>query len=316
MNKTANTRLIGLFILGALTLAVALTLAFGGGNYFGKVRQYAIYFEGSVTGLNNGAAVRLKGVSIGRVNDILVQYDMENKRVLTPVLVEIDLEKVMETYGNHRHHHPDIGELIDLGLRARLSMLSMVTGQLYVDLNFIPEQPIQLTGAQFLDLPEIPTIPSSKEEIEKTLNHVASEVQGMPLKDTVETLRNSLKQIEYLLAKPETAASIDNLNQTLQDLHHLVRHLDSKVDRTTQEGQALLTLLNQRLPTLLESSNQTLTTANTALTSMTSFVEPGSGLNETLHELREAARSLRLLSESLERNPDSLIFGRRQKDPD
>lgn len=309
MNKTANTRLIGLFVLGALSLAVALTLAFGGGNHFGKVRQYVIHFDGSVTGLNTGAAVRLKGVGIGRVTDILVQYDMQNRQVLTPVLVEIDLDKVMETSGNHTHHHPDISELITLGLRARLSVLSMVTGQLYVDLNFLPQQPVRLTGSQLLDLPEIPTLPSSKEELENTLHHVASEIQEMPLKDTMEAMRDTLKRVEHLLAKPETAASIDNLNQTLLDLQHLVRHLDSKVDRTSREGQALLTLLNQRLPPLLDSGSK-------AMNSIETFIEPGSELADTLHEFRGAAHSLHQLTESLERNPDSLLFGRRQKESD
>ena len=348
MSQPADARLIGLFVLGALALAVVLVLAFGGGGYFGKVQKYTAYFEGSVNGLNVGAAVKLKGVSIGRVKDVLVQYDMEHNRVLTPVVLEIDMEKVMATYDSQstRHHHPALKDLIDRGLRARLSLHSLVTGQLYVDINFLPDQPGNLVGEQSLGLPEIPTVVSSKEEIEKTLQQLASEVRDMPLKETVEAMHDAIRRVEHLLAKPETSASIDNLNQTLKDLQHLVRHLDGKVDTLTgvfdrtakdgqtlinnlnqrlpnlldptakamQDGQTLMKHLNQRLPPLLDSTEKAMGAANGALSSVESLTEPGSELSNALRDISEAARSLRALADSLERNPDNLLFGRKKQD--
>lgn len=329
MSKPTNTRLIGLFVLGALALAVALTLIFGGGGYFGGARKYVAYFEGSVNGLNVGAPVKLKGVTIGRVSDVLVQYDLEHNRVQTPVVAEIDLGKVFETRdGQPARHRPTLQELVDRGLRARLSVQSLVTNQLYVDVNFLPDKPVRLVGGQDLGLPEIPTLPSSKDEIENTVRDVVSEFRELPLKETVEALLGSLRKIEQLLSAPETQASIVNLNQALEDLRGLIRHVDTKVDGlskglegTARESQVLLKTLNGRMGPLLDSTNKalgsvaetfahakgTLGTMNDAVEGMT---DPDSELSTALRDLSEAARSVRALAESLERNPEALLYGR------
>jgi paraquat-inducible protein B len=329
MSKPTNTRLIGLFVLGALVLAVALTLIFGGGSYFGAARKYVAYFEGSVNGLNVGAPVKLKGVTIGRVSDVLVQYDLEHNRVLTPVIAEIDLGKIFETRDSQpAKRRPTLQELVDRGLRARLSVQSLVTNQLYVDLSFLPERPVRRVGSGNLGLPEIPTLPSSKEEIENTVQEVVSELRELPIKETVEATLGSLRKVEQLLSAPETRASIVNLNRTLEDLQRLIRHTDAKVDGlsqglegTARESQALLKTLNGRMGPLLDSTNKALGSVNETFThakgtlgTMNNAVEgltdPDSELSTALRDLSEAARSIRALAESLERNPESLIYGR------
>lgn len=346
MNPSSNTRLIGLFALGGLLLAVVLLLMFGGGNYFSKVQRYVVYFEGSVNGLNTGAAVKLRGVSIGRVNDVLVQYDVEHSRVLTPVIAEIDLEKVMETYGDEpgRHEHPTLRDLIDRGLRARLALQSLVTNQLYVDIDFIPDHPGHLVGANTLRLPEIPTVPSSKDEIEKTVQKLATEVRELPLQEAVEAALGVMRRADQLLAKPETGASIDNLNRTLEDLQRLLRHLDAKVDGMTgnldqtahdvqqlvrrldgtvgtlstalegmtRDGRVLLGHLNTQVPPLLGTATDSLRQAQDTLSSMEALTEPDAELSRALRDMSEAARSIRRLADTLERNPDTLLYGRKE----
>lgn len=325
MSKSADTRLIGLFVLGALALAVALLLILGGGRYFTSAKKYVAYFQGSVNGLNVGAPVKLKGVSIGRVTDILVQYDMEHNRVLTPVIVQIDLRKIMDVREDHRAPHPPtLPELIDRGLRARLSLQSLVTSQLYVDVNFYPERPVQLVEAKEINLPEIPTIPSGKEEIEDTIQKTLSEVRELPIKETVEAMLHSLRQIEHLLAAPETQASIGNLNRTLEDLQHLIRHVDGRVDtlsrdldETVRDSRALVKTLNGRMLPLLDAMEKSLgavtdtfTHAKGTLSAVEDFGQPDSELNTALRDFSKAARSVRTLADYLERNPQALIFGK------
>lgn len=329
MNTPADTRLIGLFVIGALALAVTLTLVFSGG-YLSNEHKYVAYFEGSVNGLNVGAMVKLKGVTIGRVSDVLVQYDMEENRVLTPVVTEIDLDKVMKTFGSSssRHQHPGLQELIDRGLRARLSLQSLVTSQLYVDINFLPDRPGHFAGGKYLDLPEIPTVASSKDEIEKTLQQLATDVRDMPIKQTVEATLKTIQHVEHLLAKPETDATINNLNQTLADLSHLIRHLDTKVDSlsgdldgTARQGQTLMKTLNARLPGLLNAAEQSLSAVTTSfnsakgtLSAVESLAEPDAALNTALHDISDAARGVRTLAETLDRHPDMLLYGRKKQE--
>ncbi len=312
MSHAVSARLIGLFTLGAMILATALILTFGGGNAFSKIPRYVVYFEGSVNGLNNGAAVKLKGVTIGRVNEVLVQYDAEHNRVLTPVIAEIDLKKVMETHGHDdKHDHPDLKALIDRGLRARLSLTSLVTNQLYVEIDFMPDRPLKLMGSEALDLPEIPAVPSSKDDIEKTVQHLSHEVQDLPLKETVDATLGAIRHLDKLLTKPETSASVDNLNQTLIDLQRLLKRLDGM----TQDSQVLVKQLNQEIPPLLSTATDTLKEAKSALSSVAALTEPDAELQRTLHDLSDAAKAIRRLADAIERHPDALLIGRDQAEP-
>lgn len=332
MSQPANTRLIGLFVLGALALGIAITLIFGGGSYFGSARKYVAYFEGSVNGLSVGAPVKLKGVAIGRVSDVLVQYDLEHNRVLTPVIAEIDLGKVFETRDSRpAKRRPTLDELVDRGLRARLSVQSLVTNQLYVDVNFLPDKPVRLVGSENLGLPEIPTLPSSKDELENTVQEMVAKVRELPLKETVEATLGSLRKIEQLLSAPETQASIVNVNKTLEDLQRLIRHVDAKVDGlsqgiegTARESQALLKTLNGRMGPLLDSTHQALGSINETFTqakgtlgtvnnAMEGITDPDAELGTALRELSDAARSIRALAETLERHPETLIYGRERQ---
>lgn len=322
-----STRLIGLFVLGALALAVTLTLLFARGHFLSPARQYVAYFQGSVNGLNVGALVKLKGVAIGRVTDIRVQYDLAHNRVLTPVIAEIDLGKITDIDTAQHAAQANLQELIDRGLRARLSQTSLVTGQLYLDLNFFPDRPVMLVGAD-PELPELPTIPSGKEEIEDGLREVVTEVRDLPLKETFAATLNSVRRIEQLLAAPETQASIGHLNRSLEDIGHLVRHVDGKVDGlagrvdgTLQDSQMLIHTLNDRLAPALTALERTLTAttatateAQGTLASLRDIAEPESELNRALREVAAAARAVRFLADSLERHPEALLQGRRNSD--
>jgi paraquat-inducible protein B len=329
MKKPASPQLIGLFVLGALALAVILVLTFGGGHYFTRAQKYVAYFQGSVNGLNVGAMVKLKGVPIGRVTDILVQYDLEHNRVLTPVIAEINLGKVMDLRENHpAAHAPTLQELIDRGLRARLSPQSLVTGQLYMDVNFYPERPVQLVGAANVGLPEIPTIPSGREEIEDTLQDALTEFRELPIKETFEATLRSVRHIEQLLAAPETRASIGNLNRTLEELRHLVNHVDGKVDGlarnldgTVKDSHALMQTLNGRMAPLLAAMEKTLISATDtfaqakgALAAVEDYGDRDSELNSALRDVSEAARSVKVLADTLERNPEALLYGRKGRE--
>lgn len=344
MDNRLDVRIIGLFVLGGLALATVLVLMFGGGYYFSHVQRFVAYFPGSVNGLNSGAPVKLRGVSIGRVDNVLVQYDLDQNRVLTPVVLEIDLEKVMETRGQKPGHaHPGLGELIERGLRAKLALQSLVTNQLYVDIDFLPGQPAVLVGQKSFRWPEIPTVTSSKDEIEKTVQQVVREVRELPLKDTVEAALGAIRRVDSLLAKPETDAAIVNLNRTLLDLQQLLRHVDGKVDNLSgnvdqtarearqlvkrldqsaatlttavdglaRDGRVLVNHLNAGVPDLLGNANDSLKQARATLSTLEGMTQPDAELSTALRDMSEAARAIRRLADTLERHPDNLLYGRR-----
>ena len=122
MSQKANPTLIGAFVLGALVLVVVGALLFGKGLFFAPKReQFVIYFPDSVNGLNVGAPVKVKGVTVGTVRDVRVQYDVENARLLTPVITDFEPERVTDIGRQKRPEGPPQTQaLIERGLRAQL----------------------------------------------------------------------------------------------------------------------------------------------------------------------------------------------------
>lgn len=327
MSQKANPTLIGAFVLGALVLLVGGVLLFGKGLFFApKRQQFVIYFPNSVNGLNVGAPVKVKGVTVGTVTDVRVQYDVENARLLTPVIIDFEPERVTDIGRQKRPEVPQTQVLIERGLRAQLQMQSLVTGQLYVEANFFPDTPVRLVGGETLGLPEIPSIPSTGEEIKGTVEEVIAEFRQLPLRETFDAILVTVKHIEQVVAAPEVAASIRELHGTLGEIRGLVAHLDAKVDpmanaleMALSDTRILLRSASDQLVPTVNRAEQTfaaLTQAAEKAQSALATVENSVGrqnpaIDDAMEELTDAAQSIRVLSEYLQRQPQSILFGKR-----
>jgi paraquat-inducible protein B len=327
MSQKANPTLIGGFVLGALVLLVGGVLLFGKGFFFApKRQQFVIYFPDSVNGLNVGAPVKLKGVTVGTVTDVRVQYDVENARLLTPVIIDFEPERVTDIGRQKLPEVPETQALIERGLRAQLQMQSLVTGQLYVEANFFPDTPVRLVGGETLGLPEIPSIPSTGEEIKGTVEEVIAEFRRLPLRETFDAILATVKHIEQVIATPEMAGSIRELHGTLGEIRKLVAHLDAKVDpmattleKTLGDTRMLVRSASDQLVPMVNRAEQAfaaLTQAAEKAKSALATVENSVGrqnpaIDDAMEELIGAAQSIRVLSEYLQRQPQSLLFGKR-----
>lgn len=328
MSQKANPTLIGGFVLGALVLLVGGVLLFGKGLFFApKRQQFVIYFPDSVNGLNVGAPVKVKGVTVGTVRDVRVQYDVENARLLTPVIIDFEPERVTDIGRQKRPEGPPQTQaLIERGLRAQLQLQSLVTGQLYVEANFLPNTPVRLVGGEAMGLPEIPSIPSTGEEIKGTVEEVIAELRRLPLRETFDAILATVKHIEQVVAAPEVAASIRELHGTLGEIRGLVTHLNAKVDpmattleTTLSDTRMLLRSASDQLVPMANRAEQAfaaLTQAAAKAQSALATVESSVGrqnpaIDDAMEELTDAAQSIRVLSEYLQRQPQSLLFGKR-----
>src|SRR5512147_2002724 len=94
MSKQANPKLIGGFVLGAIALLVAGLLVFGSGKFFTRRLPVAMYFEGSVSGLDVGAPISFRGVKVGEVTKVFLRYDPSANSLVIPVLAELTPERV------------------------------------------------------------------------------------------------------------------------------------------------------------------------------------------------------------------------------
>ena len=331
MSKQANKTIIGAFVLGAIALVVSGVLMFGSGKLLRDLETYVLYFEGSVKGLNIGSHVLFRGVKVGSVTDIVLQYNPEDLTVYIPVVIEVERDR-FKSVTDKKRKKAQIRELIDRGLRAQLQLQSMVTGQLMVNLDFYPDEPIIMVSRENGRYPEIPAIPSDLQKITKT-------IENLPLDKIFNKLSESLDGIEKIVNSPDLQGSIASLKKALDSADTLLVNINRKIDplvsniESTSDAarsamvQAEKTLameegvpgeLASSIKETLASTRTTLGEAEQSLISVKDIIDEDSPvvyeLNKTLEDLSSAARSLRMLTDYLSRQPESLIMGEdRQK---
>lgn len=290
--------LIGSFVAGALLLAVAALVVFGSGRFFQETDRWVVYFDGSVNGLGVGSAVKFRGVPIGQVTGIQMISYTDRAMALIPVYLETYPESI-HVLGPEVDREQRLQDLISGGLRARLEWESLVTGQLYVALDFYPDTPVLFRGPDRVrdaDTVEIPTLPSNMQVIENTLREAMDAIRKLPLKEIADNLSTAVAGLNELVNDPELRAAVGELRGALGE----IRELASKT--------------NRQLGPLLAEARSTLEGADEAAQSLKALVAPESPLqyqlSEALREVSNAARSVRALADQLDRQPDSLIFGR------
>ncbi len=168
MARQARKTVIGGFVVGAVALAAVAILVFGSGKFFQKRLMLVMFFDGSITGLSIGSPVKFRGVRVGQVTKIAAVFDPKDVSITIPVYIEVDpkslivsgSEDAWSALSTNKFYEP----LLEKGLKARLDIESLITGQLYINMDFYPDRATRLLG---LDprYPEIPTIPSLQDQI-------------------------------------------------------------------------------------------------------------------------------------------------------
>jgi paraquat-inducible protein B len=308
MSRKANPTWIGAFVLGAVALAVAAVLILGSGRLFTERQTYILYFDDAVTGLSVGAPVIYQGVQIGTVTSVNAVIDFERDAVEVPVTIELVGGRV-QVRGASVGGGRAVQREIERGLRARLKSQSLITGQLYVDLDYHPDKPAEFKHIA-PEPPEIPTIPTELAELRRTFESLVQRVQALPLEDLVGSITSATEGVDRLVNKPELGDAIDQLDGTLAELRRTAATLRKEVGPIGESTRAMVEDARgaiERLDVALEDLDATLTDART-------LVQPGSPVQyqllSTLGELEQAARSVRGLADELSSQPDSILFGK------
>ncbi len=324
MSKQANPKVIGGFVVGAVALVVAGLLIFGSGKFFTERNPFVMDFEGAVNGLQVGAPVTFQGVPIGTVTDIKANFTPESFKMRIPVFIEITPESITVS-GERPGSGTALKELVARGLRAQLQLQSMVTGLLFVQLDFFPDTP---PAEARLDpdtgLIEVPTIPTTFQEVTETVRNALETLGKMPLEEIVTDLQETLQGISRLVNSPEVMAVARSLDKTLTDVDKLVRDVNERVGPATSsftetmgDISKMARNVDSRIGPLVSSLENTVVAARAALEQTRetlSVVAPGSPLGykliKTLEEMTAAARSLRVLADYLDRHPNAVVFGK------
>jgi paraquat-inducible protein B len=218
--------------------------------------KFLLYFDGTVRGLEPDAPVEFRGIKMGRVVSVDLEFDEDSQEFHLPVLIELEPERFDMGFSEltEVEHRSINEELVARGLRAQLKTGNILTGMLYVDLEFFPdakEEKIRyVEGMEVL-----PTVPTSIQEITRN----------------VTAILNKVKEVPFDKIGADMARAIANLDKTMLQADETLKTIDKMFAEDSPISEELKT---------------------------------------SLRELADAARSLRILADYIERHPEALLRGK------
>lgn len=322
MSKTASKTTIGAFVAGALVLLFVAIAVFGSGRLFQSTTRYVLFFDSSIKGLSIGSPVMFRGVPVGRVTEIQLAGSLQELIFQTPVFIELN-DKAERSFAGTEStlsREESLNRLIAHGLRASLANQSLLTGQLMVELNFYPQNELPSVidrSKRYQGILEIPTIPSK-------LDDIMQKAFKLPYERITANILNITEELDKLLQSPDvqqlphkTTLLLDRLEtltvsmeETLREIRtlkepyaRLASTMERRVDTTLDEATRFL----RTVDSLASETRRTMTDARAVLNQNSPTVLE---LNQAIREITNAARAIRILANTLERNPESLLRGK------
>jgi paraquat-inducible protein B len=319
MSEKPHTVAIGAFVIGAILIAITIVI-FALGSGFGQQREKVVMvFEGSVKGLVIGAPVTLRGVQIGQVTHLELRLDADSIELILVVEAEIN-EKNIRRLGNNPEDVTD--ELIARGLRAQLKTQSLLTGLLYIQLDFHPEKPPVFVDLQSEHV-QIPTIPKDQEKLARKLEDIDLAKFADKVEGTINGLNSFLTSKDFQALPANLQSTLAAVTELSEQLRTQVTTTGPKLDHVLDGAAVTVAGANKELPKIselaqknLDALNQAVSAFEQTMTNVDSLVEPGSAttyqLNKALKQLGLASEAIRQLANTLNQQPESLLRGKRE----
>ncbi len=264
-----------------------------------QLNHWILQFKGSVRGLSVGAPVELKGIKFGEVTDIKAQFDPESLNPIILVYIATDPEAFTTVGPATLSPTGSVDALVAKGLRAQLQTGNLLTGQLFVDIDFHPDAPPAIVKYE-REYPEIPTVPAPMEMITASVTRLLNKIEKLPLEDIASSLRNTVQGAERLVTSEELRKSIVELSGTLENARKISADMNTTI---TPELYSALSQLNNTL----QQSQKTIAEVGDSVNQNSPLYRE---LVRAMKELADAAQSIRTMADYLERHPDALIYGK------
>jgi paraquat-inducible protein B len=264
--------------------------------------SYRLLFPGSVTGIEIGTPVELRGRPVGRVTAIRLEYDPAADTIRTPVTIAVAPHRIriagqrLDTVGKDpvTATNQMFAALVAKGLRAQLAGANLLTGQRVVELDFVSDAgPAELvrSGSE-LELPTVET--GGLDQVASSASRLMNKLAALPYDQLVAQLRTMIGHADSVVTNPDIKRSLHQLDLTLTNTVKLTRTADARIGPLLQQLDGAANQLRSTLMVL--GSNPA----------------ASNDLARTLSELKDAARSVRVLADYLERHPESLVRGKQE----
>lgn len=285
-NSNPNYFRLGVFVLGAIGVLIAVILIFGGGKFFQKSFMVETYIKQSVTGLDTGAAVRFRGVKIGQVTSIGLSGDMyesnlpfHDRRQYVVVRMQIFGDKVTAE---------QVGEFVKNNLRARVKSMG-ITGVNYIEFDFVSSANLtpSLVYEWKPEYPVIPSLPNQADEIIAGIQKLIGALNEMNIDGTQKKLDALLGNLNVLMAGD--GKGNEGVIRSVKELNVILERVAKATDKEE------LSVLMRELVAATTSLRQTITSVqgDTAL---------------TMENLKQASENLNEFSRIASQSPSSLIW--------
>ena len=263
-------------------------------------RYYLLHFTTSVRGLSLGAPVEFRGIPVGHVVDLKLEFDPKKMTFDIPVIIVLEPGRIYTKAQNQTGEgqattseaHSLMEQLVEKGLRAQLRSGNIVTGQQYVALDFFPGLPLAKIGLEGA-YPSIPTMPTQIEELGSKLSQIVAKLEKVPIDQIGNDLRDTMQGAKRITNSPELLETVKSLNAAVKELQSLTAELRT---HTTPEVTAAM-----------QQAQRSLAAAESSLAADS---PQQYRVKAALDEITGAARALRVLAQFLEAHPESLLTGK------
>ncbi len=297
---------------------MAAVIVFGSGRFFHPRYKFVCFFTGNLNGLKVGAPIKFRGVQIGSVTAIRLRApgqpkitDVQAESAALPVFIELD-QSQLAGLGAARNvgSRKVLQAFIAHGLRAQLATESLLTGLLYVELDFH-----EVTQPKFVLSPstkylEIPTVPTAFQQVqEKALNALAK-LDQIDFGALIASLTDAAKSTRTLVGSPELKAALVQVKQTAASMKVAMASFTKTSDRLGAQIDPLM----EGLKKTSRQATLTLASAQATLDDFKGTLDPNSPLGyqviRALRNMSDASQAVAALADYMQRNPSSLLRGK------
>lgn len=331
MKKNVNPVAIGMFVLAASVIAVVAVVIFGAAKFFAKTETFISFFSESVNGLDVGAPLKYKGVKIGKVEKIMMAPSKTIRESKVAVIYSIDVDLLRRRTGRTVSDFDTwINQQITDGLRAKLNYQSIVTGMLYIELDFLAQvgEPYKLYYRGNRNMIEIPSSESGLAELVKAFSKTIENVSQIDFKAIGNNANNLLANLNNVVANPETQSAPQKISQLLDSSNVLVKNINDIVvsddvkdapknlNKLMTDASQFMNASQTEFMALSKAGQTTFANIDSVLKNVDTIVAPQSPLRYELavliRTLNESLNSISNLTDYIERNPSSLLTGKKK----
>jgi paraquat-inducible protein B len=280
--------------------------------------RYALYFRGSVRGLSVGAPVDILGMPFGEVTGVSLDFVSGAQSIRTRVEIVTYQNRLLLPRGKRVAARPEKErrelmqrQVVEKGLRAQLRSASLISGHLYVSLDYFPDAPAAKIDWK-RNPPEFPVVPGEMAVLQAKVKSLLVKLDKVPVEEIGNEARKAIAALDRTLVRlegetlPEAKKTLEMLDLTLESANRTLERVDGEI---VPEAKKTL----EELRRAIASAGRVL--ANVDNTFLGPDAPMQQDLRDAMREITRAAKAVRALADYLDRNPGALIRGKTQEKP-